>query len=73
MSVTKIILGRWYFSHSSQAFSVPASMPLFPETTMMAPSATAIASSTSPIKSKYPGVSRMLSLYPSHSIGIMDV
>ena len=62
-----------YFSHSSHAFSVPASTPALPETTIIAASAALIASSTSPVKSRYPGVSNTLILTPSHSIGITDV
>ena len=73
ISETKTIRGILYFSHSSQAFSVPTSMPALPEMTMMAASATLIASSTSPTKSKKPGVSSRLILQPSHSIGIVVV
>ena len=62
-----------YFSQISHAFSVPTSTPAFPETTIIAASAAATASSTSPIKSKNPGVSKIFILIPSHSTGITDV
>ena len=70
ISVTYTILGRLYLSHNSHAFSVPTSTPAFPETTITAASAALTASSTSPTKSKYPGVSKILIFAFSHSIGI---
>ena len=73
MSVTKIILGSLYFSHISHALFVPVCMPALPETTMIAASAADTASSTSPTKSKKPGVSRIFILTLSHSIGTTDV
>ncbi len=73
ISVTNTNLGSLYFSQSSHAFSVPTSMPALPDTTMIAASAVETASSTSPTKSKNPGVSSTLIFTPSHSIGITDV
>ena len=49
---TKNIRGSLYFSQSSHAFSVPTSTPALPDTTMIAASAAATASSASPTKSK---------------------
>ena len=51
----------------------PTSTPFLPDTTITAASATLTASSTSPTKSKYPGVSKTLILVFSHSIGTTDV
>ena len=68
-----MILGRLNFSHNSQALMVPASIPALPDITMIAASAAEQASSTSPIKSNEPGVSRMLILESSQRIGTSEV
>ena len=73
ISVTYTILGRLYLSQSAQAFSVPTSTPALPDTTITAASAALTASSTSPTKSKYPGVSNTLIFAFSHSIGVRVV
>src|SRR5699024_1994152 len=73
MFVTKIIRGRLYFSQKSHAFSVPTCTPDLPFTTMIAASAALNASSTSPTKSKYPGVSKKFTFISSYSIGTTDV
>ena len=67
---TKKIRGRCISSVYSHAFSVPTSTPALPETTMIAASAALTASSTSPTKSKYPGVSSTLIFTLSHGTGI---
>ena len=73
ISVTKIILGSLYLSHISHALFVPVCIPAFPDTTITAASATETASSTSPIKSKKPGVSSILIFTSCHSIGTSDM
>ena len=65
--------GSLYFSQISHAFFVPTSMPFLPDTTIIAASATAAASSTSPTKSNNPGVSKILTLVSSQTIGITEV
>ncbi len=72
MLVTKNILGIRLLSHISHALMVPTSTPALPFTTITAASATLMASSNCPTKSKYPGASRMLILSPFHSTGITD-
>ena len=57
----------------AHAFSVPTSMPDLPLITMMAAPAAFTASSTSPTKSKYPGVSRMLIFVSPQTTGITEV
>ena len=49
---------------------MPLSTPFLPDTTIIAASAAEAASSTSPIKSSDPGVSNILTLQSSHSMGI---
>ena len=73
ISVTNIILERLYFSQISQAFFVPTSIPFLPDTTIIAASAALTASSTSPTKSKYPGVSKKLILVLSQITGTTEV
>ena len=73
MSVTKNIRGSLYFSQRFQAFCVPTCTPALPETTIIAASAALTASSTSPTKSKYPGVSSTLIFTLSHGTGISVV
>jgi len=69
----KIILGNFLSSNSFQAFSVPTSTPAVASKTSTAEADTLNADTTSPIKSKYPGVSRKLILTSLCSTGIRDV
>ena len=66
---TNTILGMFFWLVYSQPFSVPTSMPDEASTNSTAPSATLRLENTSPTKSKYPGVSRILILTSFHSTG----
>ncbi len=66
---TKIARGMFRSSARRQATSVCTSTPSTADTTKTARSAARSAAATSPTKSAYPGESRTLILWPSHSNG----
>ena len=68
-----INLGMLYLSQAFHAASVPTWIPDPASTMITAASAARRAAFTSPIKSKYPGVSIKFILLPFHSIGTTDV
>ncbi|OPZ72568.1 MAG: hypothetical protein BWY82_01369 [Verrucomicrobia bacterium ADurb.Bin474] len=70
--LTTMTLGNPNEVAYSQTCSVPTSIPLLASMVTIAKSTTRSAQSASLMKSRYPGVSMMLSFLSSHSVWVME-